>query len=696
MDGRTLRRSSSSRAAVALPCGARVCSVSRRLRGRGRWSRAAALLAAVLLAASGGCGPRKDAPPLLVLGIDGMDPEILSQLLAAGRMPHFEALAASGGFVPLATTMPPQSPVAWSTFITGLDPVGHGIFDFIHREPRTLQPYLSTSRKGPGGEMELLRRGRPFWDLLVEREIPVTIFKVPANFPPEAPHSGPWPLAGCSCFRAFAGMGTPDMLGTYGTFTWYTDGPYAVPAHMDEAGQALLPGGELEIAGGRIVGLELRDGRAAPEIHGPPSEGGEQRARFELFVDRGPEGGEGAVEIVLAGRREVLRPGEWSPWLRVDYGRKSLSLARLTGIVRFYLKSVDPHVGLYMTPVNLDPGDPAMPVSVPEAEAARLEAALGPYYTQGMPDDTKALEAEVLDYGEFLAQDELALDERREHLHRELGRLDSGFLFFYVHSIDQVSHMLWRTADPAHPGYRTEFAPYGRAIESRYEDMDGLLGEAMAALGGRGEIVVLSDHGFAPYERSFNLNTWLLGEGYLGVREGIGGVEASLLDDDSIAWERTAAYGLGLNALYLNLRGREERGVVAPGERDSKLEEIGEKLLALRDPAGGRQVVERVYRIDGGAAEAADPDLLIGYARGYRASGAAALGRVESEVLSDNLSPWSGDHCMAAHTVPGVLVSSLPLRSGAQPHLRDLPVSILDYYGIGRPEGMTGRSIWPD
>ncbi len=673
--------------------------MDRRSRRHSPWRRlaAAAFLAAGLLAGAGGCVPRQDAPPLLVLGIDGMDPEILSRLLEAGRMPHFEALAASGGFAPLATTMPPQSPVAWSTFITGLDPGGHGIYDFIHRDPGTLQPYLSTSRKGPEGEMELLRRGRPFWDLLVERGVPVTIFKVPANFPPEAPHAGLWQrLAGCSCYRAFAGMGTPDMLGTYGTFTWYTDGPYTVPDHMEEGGQVLPRGGELQIAGGRIVSLELRDGRAAPEIHGPPADDGDRQATFELFVDRGPEGGEGAVEIVLAGRRAVLRPGEWSPWLRVDYGRKGLVLERLTGIVRFYLKSLDPHLGLYMSPVNLDPSNPAMPVSAPAAEAARLEAALGPYYTQGMPDDTKALEAEVLDYGEFLAQDQLALNERREHLRRELGKLDSGLLFFYVHSLDQVSHMLWRASDPAHPGYRSEFAPYAEAIDRRYEAMDELLGEAMAALEGRGEIVVLSDHGFAPYERSFNLNTWLQREGYLQVREGIGEEEASLLEGTSIAWEGTSAYGLGLNALYLNLRGREERGAVAPEDGDSRLRELAEKLLALRDPRDGRQVVERVYRVEGATADGAAPDLLIGYARGYRASGAAALGRIEAEVLSDNHSPWSGDHCMAAHTVPGVLVSSLPLRPGAAPHLRDLPVSILEHYGIGRPEAMTGRPVWPN
>ena len=670
----------------------------RRLRRRGRWSGAgAALLAAAgLLAGAGEGRAREDAPPLLVLGIDGMDPRILSRLMEAGRMPHFEALAASGGFVPLATTMPPQSPVAWSTFITGLDPAGHGIFDFIHRDPRTLQPHLSTSRKATGGEMELLRRGRPFWDYLIEREIPVTIFKVPANFPPGAPHAGMWErLTGCSCFRAFAGMGTPDMLGTYGTFTWYTDGPYTVPGHMDEAGQVLPPGGELQIPGGRIVSLELGDGRAAPEIHGPPSEGGERRAAFDLFVDRGRAPGEGAVEIVLKGRRAVLRPGEWSPWLRVDYGRKGLGRARLTGIVRFYLKSVDPFVGLYMTPVNLDPADPAMPVSVPAGEAPGLEAALGPYYTQGMPDDTKALEAEVLDYGEFLAQDGLTLRERREHLRRELRMLDSGLLFFYVHSLDQVSHMLWRAGDPAHPGYRTEFEPWAGAIDQHYEAMDELLGEAMASLDGGAEIVVLSDHGFAPYERSFNLNTWLLREGYLRVREGTGGgAGVSLLDETSIDWEGTSAYGLGLNALYLNLQGREERGAVAPEDRESRSGEIEAGLLALRDPASGRSVVERVYRVDG--AEAGAPDLLIGYARGYRASGASALGLIEAEVLSDNTSPWSGDHCMAAHTVPGVLLSSMPLRPGVEPHLRDLPVSILQHYGIGRPEAMTGRSIWPN
>ena len=667
-------------------------------RRRPRNASAAALGRAFLLAGAllgAGCHGAGDAPRLLVLGIDGMDPQILSRLMDAGRMPNHKALAASGGFVPLATTMPPQSPVAWSSFITGLEPVGHGIFDFIHRDAATLLPYLSTSRKGAGGEMELLRRGRPFWDYLVENDIPATIFKVPANFPPASPHTGAWSeLYSCSCFRAFAGMGTPDILGTYGTFTYFTEGDYEVPAHMDEGGKVLRPGGELRIAGGRVVSLRLKDGWSALDIRGPKTEDGKSRqAPFDLYVDADND----AAQIVMAQQRVVLRPGEWSRWLRVDYGREDYGLTHLTGIVRFYLKAVTPHTQLYMTPVNLDPANPAMPVSVPADEAARLQEAMGPYYTQGMPDDTKALEAAVLDYDEFLAQDELALEERRRQLTHELDRFEDGLLFFYVHSVDQVCHMLWRATDPSHPGYQDEFARHSGAIEREYEAMDDLLGEAMAAIGDDGEIVVLSDHGFAPYERSFNLNTWLQREGYLKVKEGVDPEGVTILNKRAILWDQTVAYGLGLNALYLNLRGRENPGAVDPDDRDATLAEITRKLLAVTDPANGRTVVEKTYVVDasGTPVEGASPDVLIGYARGYRSSGAAALGKIEAQMVQDNLSAWSGDHCMAAHTVPGVLLSSVPLGDGIQPHLRDIPGSILEYYGIEPPSAMMGgTSIW--
>ena len=169
------------------------------------------------------------AKKLIVLGIDGMDPQLLRQFLDAGKMPNFAALAARGGFLPLQTSIPPQSPVAWANIITGMNPGGHGIFDFIHRDAATLTPYFSTSQvKAPEhnlrlghwviplseGKVELLRHGKAFWQYLDERKIPFTVFRIPSNFPPVA-----------SKGKTFAGMGTPDLLGGYGTFSFHTDDP---------------------------------------------------------------------------------------------------------------------------------------------------------------------------------------------------------------------------------------------------------------------------------------------------------------------------------------------------------------------------------------------------------------------------------------------------------------------------------------
>ena len=646
-----------------------------------------ALVIALLGLLPWGC--RSGPPPgrLLVLGIDGMDPQILRTLMTEGRMPHFEALTRRGGFSPLQTSAPPQSPVAWSSFITGLDPQEHGIFDFVHRDPASLTPFLSTARRGESGQLELQRRGRPFWEILADRGISTTIFKVPGNFPPSQPA---WGFANlpffCPCdVRSFSGMGTPDMLGTYGTFTYYTEGPYTVPAHLEGRGTRLVAGGELAVPGGKIIGVQLENSWAQLPIHGPV------QTHFAIYLDRQHQ----TAEIVLGQQRLVIQSGEWSPWIAIDYGRKPYSLEHLQGIARFYLRAAAPSLQLYLTPVNIHPGNPAMPISTPPEAAEELHQALGPHYTQGMPDDTKALEAGVFDYGEFLRQDALALGERRRQLRYELGRFAAGVLFFYIPSLDQVCHMLWRAWAPEHPGYQAAFAPYQRAIADQYMAMDDLLGEAVEMLGADADIIVLSDHGFAAYERSFNLNSWLAREGYLALAPQVSLDQAHILNEDHVRWEQTRAYGLGLNALYLNIKGREQYGTVRPQARASLLDELSQNLLALRDPADGRPVVKKVYRPGPRADPGLAPDLIIGYARGYRASGATAIGQLSSAVLQDNFSPWSGDHCMAAEEVPGVLLSNKPLKPIPH-HLRDIPVSILAHYGLARPAAMSGHSIWED
>ncbi|MEE2874134.1 MAG: alkaline phosphatase family protein [Candidatus Latescibacterota bacterium] len=647
------------------------------------------LLVLVLSTMLFSCGGDK-APKLLVLGVDGMDPQLLQRLMTEDKMPNFARLAAEGGFTALATSVPPQSPVAWSTFITGLDPDGHGIYDFVHRLPEEITPYLSTSREVEEGEMELLREGTPFWLHLSLAGIASRVFKVPANFPPRGGESELLHLDFPE-HVAYAGMGTPDILGTYGTFSFYTDGPYAVPSHLENGGAELSEGGELEIPGGRVVSIRLPDGMATLPVVGPFVDDRQYQAEFTLLLDRESR----AVEIDLNGQRQVLREEEWSDWFRVDYGRLPYGVGRLTGICLFYLKSAGPQIELYMSPVNIDPENPVMPVASPEEAAIQLSQEFGPYYTQGMPDDTKALEAEVFDYADFLSQDSLALAERRQHLRFVLEDFDEGFAFFYVHSLDQLCHMLWRAVDREHPGYRPEFAGYGTAIETQYAAMDDLLGQARELLGDDGDIIVMSDHGFAPYARAFNLNGWLRQAGYLTAREGRPVDQIQILEPGHVDWKKTRAYALGLNSLYLNQWGREGNGIVEEMDRETVLDELERDLLAVRDPQNGRQIIKKVYRT-APTPEMADraPDLIIGYARGYRSSGISAVGQLAAEVVEDNLSAWSGDHCMAADEVPGILLSNRPLDAGTQHHLRDLPVSVLRYYGVDIPPEMEGHSIW--
>jgi predicted AlkP superfamily phosphohydrolase/phosphomutase len=230
-------------------------------------------------------------------------------------------------------------------------------------------------------------------------------------------------------------------------------------------------------------------------------------------------------------------------------------------------------------------------------------------------------------------------------------------------------------------------------IEELYREMDAAVGKALAHVDAETTLLALSDHGFAPFTRSFNLNTWLLENGYLALKEGAGREGEFFANVD---WSRTRAYGLGLNGLYLNLRGRERYGTVEPEEAPALLAELSAKLLGLRDPADNHLAVLRVDRGDEaywGAQVKDAPDLIIGYSRGYRAGWSSVLGGFAAEVLEDNLEAWSGDHCMDFTLVPGVLLSSKKVQATA-PALTDIAPTILAEFGVAKPRGMSGGSVF--
>ncbi|MGD9904984.1 MAG: alkaline phosphatase family protein [Vicinamibacterales bacterium] len=637
-----------------------------------RTRRGVAVLAAVVALAAACGGPRHSpvGRRVVVLGIDGLDYHLVSDLIDRGRLPNLAALGARGRFGPLATTTPPLSPVAWSTFLTGLDPGEHGIFDFIHRQPSTLESFLSTSRTVPpgrmltlgrwqfplaGGRVELLRQGTPFWEVLDERGIETTIVRMPANFPPSG-----------TATRELSGMGTPDMLGTYGIFTLFTSRPEVFERQ--------------DVAGGVIQPIDVIDGVAQGALEGPPNPylvtPAPTTVPFEAHVDAARS----AVKIVLDGREQLLRVGEWGDWLPVD-----LPLAPLTtlpGEVRFLLKRIDPHFELYVSPINLDPYAPALPISSPEGYAGELADAAGRYYTQGMPEDTRGMNAGVLTADELLAQARLTAAENFRQFAYVLDGFRDGLLFYYFGHVDQVSHVMWRAMDPDHPAYTDADAAYRHVVEDLYVEMDGVVGQAAAALGPDDLLVVMSDHGFAPWRRAVNLNSWLRDAGYLAVTDAKAGLAPGLAGVD---WTRTRAYAVGLNGLYVNTQGREGRGIVPAAGRETLAREIAARLQATVDPATGQAAVTRAFlREDvypGRAHLDLSPDIVVGFARGTRVASDSALGIVAAEAFSDNREAWSGDHSMDPEHVPGVLFSSRPLKVPA-PGLQQLAAAILAEFGV--------------
>ena len=616
---------------------------------------------------------------VLVIGFDGMDPILLERLIKEGKMPNFERLMKTGGFKPLKTSIPPQSPVAWSNFITGMNPGGHGIFDFIHRETKTMIPYLSTSKTEDAkkkitigdwaiplssGKVTLLRHGKAFWEVLEDHGVPTTIFRAPANFPPiDVP------------VVQLSGMGTPDIQGTYGTFSFYTDG------NTNEFE---------DVSGGKVFPVRVMNNKVESKIFGPQNVFKKSKPQtfidFSVFID--PENL--VAKITVQDHQILLKEGEWSEWVALDFELIPF-LESVSGICRFYLKEVRPDFKLYVTPVNIDPSSPAMPISTPDNYSEELYEELGFFYTQGIPEDTKALTEKVLEDSEFLEQANIVFKEELDMFDYELSKFKSGLLFFYFGRVDQLSHMFWRTMDSDHPAHEPA-TEHRMLIENIYQEADAVLKKALNQLDSNTTIIVISDHGFAPFYRSFNLNTWLKNEGYV-----------SLVDDSeggflqNVDWSQTRAYGMGFNGLYLNLEGREIKGVVQPGvEKNALMEEISKKLLTIRDLETGKQVISRVYsaeEIYKGQYVKDAPDLIVGYNKGFRASTETVLGKFPKELLKDNVDKWSGDHLIEAKFVPGILLSNKKIQS-ANPALYDIAPTILAEFGIPKQEWMVGKRVF--
>jgi predicted AlkP superfamily phosphohydrolase/phosphomutase len=603
---------------------------------------------------------------VIVLGIDGMDPGFLEKHWA--ELPHLDELRRVGEFKRLATTTPPQSPVAWSTFITGMKPAAHGVFDFVERDPDTLLPRSSMGETTTGGislplgpyrlplthgHVETYRKGTAFWKILSAHGVPVTILRMPTNFPPIE----------CDGCTSLAGMGTPDLRGTFGEFSYYTDEPVRA---------------EGDVPGGSITRVRVENGQAFLPIRGPDNSLRKDHARTSAAIHVYVDPTNPAARFEIDDQTIILKEGEWSSWLDVRFSLIPW-LQSAHGIIRIFVKQLHPHFEVYVSPVNIDPAEPDLPISAPGSYSKELAASLGPFYTQGMPQDTAAYRQHVFDKDQYLAQSREVSRELLQVLKNGLKNFHDGLLFFHFFGVDQNSHMLW--------------GKYDDDLLETYRLVDRTVGWVQQHMGDA-TLIVMSDHGFTSFDRAVNLNSWLREQDFLAMNnpDQMEGGE----NFQNVDWSQTKAYSIGLNALYVNQLDRERYGIVAPGEeKKAVLKSLREKLLAFRDPESGKPVVASVFapQEDNVALSDSAPDLIIGYYPSYRSSWQTALGGTPRELIVDNTDEWRGDHCIAPQFVPGVLLSNRKSKA-SDPHLYDLTVTMLSEFGISHPAEMIGRPIY--
>ncbi len=615
-------------------------------------------------------------PRVIVIGVDGMDPELTRSLMSEGRLRNFKRLAESGAFTSIQTTNPAQSPVAWSTISTGANPGEHGLFDFIWRHEESYLPDLSLAKLAPPKVLEIFgqkiptgrpryasqRGGSPVWHLTSERRIPTVVLRWPVTFPPEK-------VSG----KMLSGMGVPDIRGGQGTFSFYTSTKRETERPQ---GGLVIPVEETDTIHTHLVGPR-----------GP--QGNDVTVPMEIAVNRPSR----SVTIRVGRERFELKEGSWSHWKRVKFAIDVLT--RIPAMCRFYLKSAGNPFELYVSPMNFDPRSPVFPLSYAEDYAKKLQEAIGDFHTLGMPHDTWALNEGSMNEEMFLSQtDDIVAEERAMVLH-ELKNFQGGLFMAVFETIDRISHMFWRYRDKESPLYDSrEAEKYGDVIQRYYEGMDRILGEIMEFVDERTTLIVNSDHGFSHFRRAVHLNAWLRENGFQGLKENA--VEGRALFRD-VDWSKTKAYAVGLGSLYINLKGRESKGIVAAGkEKEGVEKEIISKLKGLVDPQTGEAAVHEVYRreeIFSGSRFEQMPDLVVAFRPGYRTSWQTALGATPGVLMEDNMKKWSGDHIIDPSFVPGVFFSNRKVQPGADLSVYDLAPTILAEFGINPPQEYIGRPI---
>jgi predicted AlkP superfamily phosphohydrolase/phosphomutase len=653
---------------------------------------------------------------MVILGFDGMDPDLVEQLVRDGKLPNFKRLIDQGGLYPLGTTHSAESPTAWASFATGVNPGKHNIYDFLVRDTATYLPDLGMVRREPARflfgyvpiarpKVHSIRGGTSFWVTAGRAGVRSSILTVPVTFPPEEVPNG----------ELLSGLPLPDIRGTMGTFYYF-----ATDLSRYEEGNTEM--------GGILKRLLIENDVAHTELIGPPNP--LVRQQVEQIRRKGPTlSDQDRAELAALQRREdvrlpmtvrwnranktatvdlggqsiTLQPGRWSKWVDLEF--RINFLLRIRGMAQLLLMNADRELQLYISPVNWKPDAPPIPMSYPAGFSGELFDKIGYYRTLGWAEATWPLNEARMDEQTFMDDLYKAFDDRAQVILTRLAANEWDLMVGVIESTDRVQHMMWRLIDPKHPMYDPALAAkFGGAIESVYRRADTFVGEVMDRVDPGTPIMVVSDHGFHSWRKAVNLNTWLVQNGYMTL-QGQRPADKKL-DDlfgggtfwENVDWTRTRAYAMGIGQIYFNLRGRESRGIVSPGAEARDLaDELGHRLLTMKDPDDGASIIRSVYKRDdiySGEFLSNASELQVGMHDGYRVSWQTTLGGSPEGLVYPNMKKWSADHGGYDYaTTAGVLIVNRRLTTST-PSIMDVAPTVLKYFGVQVPADIDGKTIF--
>lgn len=611
---------------------------------------------------------------VVIIGFDGLDPDLCEEFMQKDLLPNFTTLKENGSFRKLRTTCPPLSPVAWSSFATGVNPSKHRIFDFLHRNPNTYLPELSSSQvrqnykkltignfKIPLGraQVDFLRKSQSFWNILGKHGIFSQIIRVPITFPPEKFNG-----------HMLSAMCTPDLLGTQGSFTFYTSNKNQLDT----------------LTSGTSVLLEKVQNGYTSYFIGPENSFKKNSTSLRLEFHLSVNGD--SADINFNSKKYKLKQGQLSHWIPLAF---KTGLGKIHGICQMLLKTTELDVQLYVSPIHIHPERPAMPISYPHYFSVYLAKLYGSYATLGLAEDTWALNEGILDENQFLDQVYKYQKEREQQLFHMLKKNRRGLAACVFDGADRIQHAFFRYIDQDHPAFQEAEDRIKYAIRNVYQSMDAILGKVLNTIPKDTFLLVMSDHGFKSFRRGININSWLYQNGYLSIKQ-----ESDKTDYlQNVDWSQTRAYAIGLAGIYINRQGREKHGIVAPEQVNSLKQELQEKLGGLIDPKTGERAIAQIYDVEAinkGPYAAEAPDLVVGYNPGYRISWDGAVGMTTETIFEDNLKAWSGDHGIDPEQVPGVLFSNYKMVE-TSPHIMDIAPTVLNMFGIQPPLYMDGQVL---